>query len=243
MLVRSTRRMPVHLLGIAGMLLASSLLYSPHAFAAGAATSAQKIDRLIGVYELVPYNEAIQGTAKARGTLNDLPLTSAAAMQAKTADLRWDPAKNCRVSGPFRALAMPGNRIELLPSLRGGLFMLFQNVNVGNRREIEFGEKHTDPAPETFLGESLARWKGDELVVDTTGFNDKTWLNDQAAPHDNKLHMTEVYRLLSDPRYLELTVTIDDPSFLTTPYTYVRYYERQRTALGDYFCEEDAPQN
>jgi hypothetical protein len=209
----------------------------------GAPAPNDKRNPFVGVYQIVPLGQAVPGAPKAKGTLDDLPLTAKAVEQAKTANLRWDPVKNCRVAGPFRVMAMPDNRIEVLPSPRGGFFMLFKNNSVGNRREIEFGDVHTVPAPETFEGESLAHWKGNELVVDTTGFSDKTWLNGQGAPHDAKLHMVETYRLLPGAQYLELTVTADDPGYLATPYTYTRYYQRQTTDLGDYFCEEDGRQN
>jgi hypothetical protein len=55
--------------------------------------------------------------------------------------------------------------------------------------------------------------------------------------------MIETYHLLPGAEYLELTVVIEDPSVLTRPYTYTRYYRKQATALGDYFCEEDGRQN
>ena len=77
---------------------------------------------------------------------------------------------------------MPENRIEILPSLRGSLFMLFKNPSVGNRREMEFGEKHADPPLVTYQVESLAHWSANDLVIDATGFNDKTWLNGRGAP-------------------------------------------------------------
>ena len=50
--------------------------------------------------------------------------------------------------------------------------------------------------------------------------------------------MTEIYRLLPGGQYLEITVTIEDPSVLTHPYTYTRLYQRQTSGLGDLFCEE-----
>lgn len=202
-----------------------------------------KLDRLIGVYQIVPFEETIPPNFKAMGTLDDLPLSAKAEEQSKSVNLRWDPATNCRVVGPFRMMAMPENRIEFLPTLTGGLFMLFQNASLGNRRQIEFKEKHSEAARPSFEGDSIAHWKGDDLVVDTTGFNDATWLNGHGAPHDAHLHMVETFHFLPEGEYLELTVRIEDPSILTRPYTYTRFYRKQTTGLGDYFCQEDDWQN
>jgi len=45
-----------------------------------------------------------------------------------------------------------------------------------------------------WMGDSIATWDGDTLVVDTIGLNDKTWLNSQGVPHSDQLHVTERYR-------------------------------------------------
>ena len=82
---------------------------------------------------------------------------------------------------------------------------------------------------------SIGRFEGDTLVIDTTGFNNRTWLNDAAAQHGPKLHMVERYRLVPNTDLLELKVTIEDPEMLKAPYTYTRYYQRG-AALSEDFC-------
>jgi hypothetical protein len=66
-----------------------------------------------------------------------------------------------------------------------------------------------DPNP-AWLGYSTAKWDGDSLVVDTTGFNGKTWLDQLGHPATEALHVTERFRR-PDYGHLEIKVTIDDP--------------------------------
>ena len=71
-----------------------------------------------------------------------------------------------------------------------------------------------DPDPQ-FLGHSVGWYEnGDTLVVDSVGFNDRTWLDQQGHPHTEKLHFIERYKRV-DESSLELTMTIDDPAAYT----------------------------
>ena len=75
-----------------------------------------------------------------------------------------------------------------------------------------------DPNP-TWLGYSLGRWEGDVLVVDSTGFNGKTWLDNRAGhPSTEALHITERFRR-RDFGHLDLQLTIDDLKAYPKPWT------------------------
>jgi hypothetical protein len=136
-------------------------------------------------------------------------------------------------------MARDENRIEILPT-QGRITMMFENIALGNKREIFLNRSH--PSKEklklSWLGDSIGRWDGDTLVVDTIGFNDRTWLNDAGAPHSDDLHTVERYHLLDRGKYLELKVTAEDPKVLTKPYTYTRYYQRRDTELAEDSCQE-----
>lgn len=69
-----------------------------------------------------------------------------------------------------------------------------------------------DPQP-TWMGYSTGRWDGDVLVVQTTGFNDRTWLDDDGHPHSEKMRVTERFRR-PDMGHLVIEITIDDPKSL-----------------------------
>src|SRR5437667_387090 len=54
------------------------------------------------------------------------------------------------------------------------------------------GRKHPENLDPAWKGHSIGRWEGDTLVVDTVGFNDKSWLTD-GFPHTEKMHVVERY--------------------------------------------------
>jgi len=89
------------------------------------------------------------------------------------------------------------------------------------------------------MGYSKGRWEGDTLVVDTTGFNDQSWLDRAGHPHTEALHVIERYRR-RDFGHIDIEVTIDDPKAYTKPITYT-----QKTTLVpeedllEYFCSEN----
>ena len=116
--------------------------------------------------------------------------------------------------------------------------MHFENYYLGHMRFIYLDRTQHKPGP-YWVGDSIAKWEGDTLVVDTTGFNEYTWLNGTGAPHSEALHLTERYRLVEGGKYLELKVTAEDPKVLTAPYTYTRYYERTTNEIQEYVCWDD----
>ncbi len=74
----------------------------------------------------------------------------------------------------------------------------------------------TDPNP-SWMGYSVGHWDEDTLVVDSVGFNDRTWLHD-GYPHTEKLRMTERYRR-TDFGHLEIAVTFQDPEAYSKAWT------------------------
>jgi hypothetical protein len=175
---------------------------------------------------------------KPAGTLSDLALVASAQTAAKARDLNFDPAKHCVVIGPFRMMARPDARFELITT-PDRVTMMFENIALGNKREFYLGRKaHTTKGEGNYLGDSIAHFEGDTLVVDTTHFNDLTWLNDAGAPHSTDLHLVERIKPVAGGKYLEYQVTADDAKTLAKPYTYTRYYQRSNTELREDFCED-----
>jgi hypothetical protein len=79
----------------------------------------------------------------------------------------------------------------------------------------------TDPA---WLGYSAGRWEGDWFVVDTRGFNDKSWIDDSGRPHTEALHTMERFRR-RDFGHMDLEITIDDPQAYTKPWSFPLQFE------------------
>jgi len=73
-----------------------------------------------------------------------------------------------------------------------------------------------DPEP-SWMGTSVGRWQGDTLVVDTTGFNERAWLDGFGHPRSASMHITEQYRR-RDVGHMDLEMTFDDPTYYTRPF-------------------------
>jgi len=95
----------------------------------------------------------------------------------------------------------------------------------------------TDPHP-SFMGYSVGRWDGDELVVESIGFKDATWLDFGGHPHTESLRVTERYRRL-DFGHVQRQITLVDPHTFTRPITIDAAMTLDPdTELLEYVCAE-----
>jgi len=200
---------------------------------AGAATP-----DLTGVYQAIPQGTALPGGWKNSGGPGEITLQPAAAQQLKQVDLKDDAAKLCLPVGPFRMMARERAKIELSPG-PGSIVMLFEDISHGQMRTIHLTRAHLEKLEPSWLGDSVGRWEGDALVVDTVRFNDRTWLNEKGAQHSDAFHLVERIRPVLGGKYLEYKVTAEDTKVLEKPYTYIRMYQKLETEIMDDFCEID----
>jgi hypothetical protein len=96
-----------------------------------------------------------------------------------------------------------------------------------------------DPDP-TWMGFSVGHWEGDTtFVVETAGFNDKTWLDRLGHPHSNQLHVTARFRRI-DRDHMQIDISMQDPKALVKPWTTTFYSElRPKWELGEISCSGD----
>src|SRR4030095_5661670 len=80
-------------------------------------------------------------------------------------------------------------------------------------------ELEANPAP-SWMGYSVGRWDGDTLIVDSVGYNDKTWVSRNGLSHTEALHVTERYRR-RDFGHLEIEVTYTDPGAYAKPWGFM----------------------
>src|SRR3984957_9215439 len=101
-------------------------------------------------------------------------------------------------------------------------------------RAIWLNRKHSEDPDPTWWGESIGRYEnGDTLVVDSIGFNDKTWLDQVGHPHTEQLHLIERYKRVNQNQ-LELDMTIDDPGAYTKPWPAHRNFALSNTGFLRY---------
>ena len=123
--------------------------------------------------------------------------------------------KACAPPGPTRLLHM-GRPFEIL-QLPDRVIILHEYDHWVRHIWID-GRGHPEEVEPTWMGHSIGHYDGDTLVVDTVGFNDKTWLDTAGNPHSESLHVIERFRRVNQGT-LEVAVVYEDPEVYTKPIT------------------------
>lgn len=100
------------------------------------------------------------------------------------------------------------------------------------------GREHRKGVP-TWFGDSVGKWEGDTLVVDTSNFNGRTRLDTVGHPHSDQLHVAERFTR-TDAGHIAYEVTIVDPKTYTKPWKNIRTFTlRPDWEIMEYSCEEN----
>ena len=145
-----------------------------------------------------------------------------------------DPERFCLPNGAVRVNPLPYKIVQRPETIA----LLWEGNTHSYRRFFLDGRAHNlDIEPESWTGQSVGKWDGDTLVVDTVGFNDKTWLDATGKPHSDAMHLTERYRR-PDLGHLNVDLTVEDPKALTKPYSFTRVFTLAPTwELQEYVCQ------
>ena len=170
------------------------------------------------------------------GGLPYQPWAAEAVKQRKADNGKDDPTSHCLPLGTPRMLVDPELRkFVQVP----GLLVIINERDAGYRQIFTDGRPLPEDPQPSWNGYSTAKWDGDTLVVQTTGFRDGMWLDRSGSPITNAAKLTERFRR---PNYgtLEIEVTMDDPKAYTKPWT-VKLTESivLNTELMDYICSEN----
>ena len=122
------------------------------------------------------------------------------------------PSYQCRPSGPEADRVAGWKRILQTPAA-----IAILNDDLTYRVIFMDGRQLEANAAPSWMGYSVGRWDGDTLVVDSNGFNDKTWLSRYGQPHSEALRVTERYRR-RDVGHLHVDVTFTDPDAYVKPW-------------------------
>jgi hypothetical protein len=93
-------------------------------------------------------------------------------------------------------------------------------------RHVYMNVAHSKTVKPSWYGESVGRYEGDTLVVDTVGLNTKTFVDNYRTPHTDKLHVIERYRMIEGGKKLEVRVRVEDPGAFTTPWEAIQRFAR-----------------
>jgi hypothetical protein len=147
-----------------------------------------------------------------------------------------DPDARCLPSGMPRKDAITSPyKILQYPNL---LVFLYESRTTFRQVFLDGRALPKDPQP-AFDGYAVGHWDGDTLVVETTGFNGRTWLDSNGHPATDALHLTEKFRR-PDFGHMEIEITIDDPKTYTKPWTVKENpHLLVDTELIEYICNEN----
>jgi hypothetical protein len=147
----------------------------------------------------------------------------------------YDPEARCQPAGVPRRDPYPSKIIQE-PNL---IVILFEGSMHSYRQVFMDRKEHPKDLAPTWFGDSIGHWEGDTLVVDTIGFNGKTWLDLAGHPTSDQLHVIERYSrpILGE---LKLDITIEDPVNYTKPWNVT---ELMPAMIGEdlieYVCTEN----
>ena len=197
---------------------------------------------LSGIYWASRYNAKIEIVGG-----GDLPLTAAgkAAYDKNIAGLKDGPLQDnarrfCVPDGlprvlatpyPFEIVQAPADQVTILYELNHQVRVIRMDKPMPSDEELL-----TFPA---YNGYSVGRYEGDTLVVETAGFNGKTFADATGAPQVDEMKTTERIRKIS-PAQLEIVITVHDAEYYTRDWQARFVYDlHNELRIEDYLCGEE----
>jgi hypothetical protein len=146
-----------------------------------------------------------------------------------------DPVNRCLPMGVPRLSAFPEKIVQTSTEV-----IILDEGDIHTFRLIYLaGRPHPKEPEPTWYGDSIGKWDGDTLVVDTIGFNGRTRLDTIGHPHSADMHVIERFQR-TDLGHIAYEITIDDPKIYTKPWKNVRTFTlRPDWEIMEYSCEEN----
>jgi hypothetical protein len=166
-------------------------------------------------------------TAWAKGVLDER-------QQNQSRDI---PTSKCLPSGIPPDMMRVGAPFKIVQT-RNEMVILLEEFN--NWREIfADGRRLPDDPEPAWFGYSVGKWEGDTFVVESAGFNDKTWLDSGGTPHSKGLHMIERFRR-PDVGHMQIDYTFDDPeAFVKSVSAMAKFKLMADSELIEHQCENE----
>jgi len=153
--------------------------------------------------------------------------------------VKYDPEGFCLPPGGPRSMGTPypaeiiQDRDRILIIFEGGGHV-WREIHMDGREQMKLEDLNP-----TYFGHSVGHWEGDTLVVDTIGYNEKTWIDYNGHMHTEQMHTIE-YITRPFKEVLHYVAVIDDPGAYTEPWTVqwdINWNDDQE--LQDYVCQEN----
>jgi len=143
--------------------------------------------------------------------------------RALTETMLWTPKERCWPIGVPGFLLYPVTPVYFVQTPKEVLIIYAGDAQV---RHVYLDVPHSANPKPSWYGESVGHYDGDTLVVDTIGFNDRTFVDSYRTPHTDKLHVVERFRLIDGGNTLEAAFTVEDPGAFYQPWSGTRNRHR-----------------
>lgn len=176
----------------------------------------------------------------AMGKEDTVPYTPAGQAAYRNHDSKDDPTGFCQYPGVPRIMQSP-YPMQIIQT-GNQIVMLFEYMKMW-RAIYTDGREHLKGVDSTFMGDSVGKWEGDTLVIDTIALNDRTWLDTAGHQHSDKLHVIErLHR--TGPDTIAYEITVDDPVMYAKPWKHERAMTTLKLTPGlpeliEYSCNEN----
>ena len=118
--------------------------------------------------------------------------------------------------------------------------VVIMNEGDAQFRHVFLNVPHSQHPKPSWYGESVGHYENGDLVIDTIGLNDKTYVDNYLTPHTASLHVVERFHPDPSGKRLELTVTVDDPGAFRMPWTARQVYRRApHDTMEEAVCAEN----
>jgi len=162
--------------------------------------------------------------------------------EALAGKLRYASRASCRPAGVPMFLTYAG-RFQPIYFIQTPREVVLINLGDTQVRHVYMNVPHSANPRPSWYGDSVGHYEGDELVIDTTGFNDKTFIDEAFnLPHTTQLHVVERFKLIDNGKGLETNFTVDDPGAFNAPWSAIVRYRKQARPqpLQEQPCAEEA---
>ncbi len=179
---------------------------------------------------------ALSAGCKQEGS-GELSYTTLGLQLWKDVEHRFDYSAHCMPWGYTRASGTE-YPVEFVQTPER-LVILWESNNIFHVVPTD-GRDHPKNLESTWMGNSVGKFEGDTLVIDSIGFNGKTWIDTAEHPSSEALHVVERMHY-TDPQHLAYEVTWEDPKIYTKPIKNVRTFTRMKPGeeLMEYWCMEN----
>jgi hypothetical protein len=147
------------------------------------------------------------------------------------------PKERCWPVGVPAFAILPATPVYFIQTPKEVVMIWMQDHQV---RHVYLDVPHSAAPKPSWFGESVGRYEGDTLVVDTIGLSTRTFVDNYQTPHTAQLHVVERFRMIDAGKTLEVSIRVEDPGAYTTPWNALQRYRRvEQGPMIEMACAEN----